>query len=200
MTLAGLQERRAALMQEQSDNDQACGTQALAAALADGPARRGLDRLIARGGELAAQIAALDVAIVSAEANEAAAGAAEAVVARRIVLDELRRQLAERLELATTIDTELQGLKMRLSRYLALSAEIVASHSALTGGRLRDDPLLPEAIGGRLAEVMAGLGFDAWLPLARPEIRAAQQSLRAAETVAQRAYQLSNAEVSEVTA
>jgi hypothetical protein len=197
MIPADLRERREVLARELADSDVARGRLALAAALGDSAGRRGLDRLLARGSELAAQISALDTAIAAAEAERRAAAAAEAAAQRRIDGQHLRRLLAERLEMATAIDGELRRLRGRLSRFAIIGAEVEARHAALTGAGLRDDPLRAEAVGGRLAEVMAGLGFDAWLPLARPEIRPALDSLRAAESVAQLAYAVDQDEPGE---
>lgn len=188
MKAAQLLDRRAALARELDETDVARGRLALAAALGDQAGKRGLDRLLARGGEIEAQIAALDAALAAAEAERLAAAAAQAAAERRIDAQHLQRLLAERLEMAAVIDGDLRGLRGRLARFAAIGAEISARHGALSGARLREDPLRAEAMGGRLAEVMVGLGFDAWLPLARPEIRPPQDSLRAAESIAQRAY------------
>jgi hypothetical protein len=163
---------------------------ALPAACGDMAARKRVARLAAdeRALQLCAANLTQGLAIVAQEISTAEAGAAED--ARGAELQQYHLQLAHRLTLIDEIEQRVRALAPLLARLGDLTAEIEAAHAALGGVRPILPPLAQEAVGGRLAEFMAGSGFAAWLPLPRPEIRPALASWVAAERHVQETYRL----------
>jgi hypothetical protein len=186
--------RRAEIAGEIGENAQQRQTQALKAALGDIQAKRGFDRILGRGAELAAQAAALDDALRAADTEIAVAEAEAARVMAQQMSMELTAHCAARLVLAGDIERRLQDLLPMVMRLGASASEIERRHRELGGVQRILTPLSPDAVAGRLAEFMAGLGYDAWLPLARPESRPALASLQAAEALAQVHYHIGQAQ------
>ncbi|WP_374374834.1 hypothetical protein [Dongia sp.] len=183
-----LRQRRSEIVAELSDNGHQQQAQALKAALGDAQAKRGFERLLGRGAELAAQAAALDTAMLEIDATimSAEAAAMQASHVRRTAeLADLQRR---RLLLAGEIDANLRKLLPLVARFINEASEIERRHQSLGGARLILAPLSAEMVKGRLAEFMAGLGYDAFLPLIRPEARPALMSLHEAEAAAQATY------------
>nr|WP_298688980.1 hypothetical protein [uncultured Dongia sp.] len=163
---------------------------ALPAARGDMTARKRIARLAAEenGLQLCAASLTQGLAVVAQEISTAEAGAAED--ARSAELAQYAQQLTHRLTLIDEIERRVRAIAPLLARLGDLTTEIETAHAALGGARPILPPLAQEAVGGRLAEFMAGGGFAAWLPLPRPEIRPALASWVAAERDVQEAYQL----------
>jgi hypothetical protein len=128
------------------------------------------------------------LAVVTQEISAAEAGAA--LDARSAELAQYGEKLARRLALIDEIEQRVQVLAPLLAKLGALTAEIETTHAKLGGARPILPPLAQEAVGGRLAEFMAGNGFADWLPLPQPEIRPPLASWAAAERDVQEAYRL----------
>lgn len=168
---------------------------ALQAALGDRAASRRLTRHQARANGLTDQLAALDAALaLAAGAHDAAATAAreEQRADQKRRLDGL---LQRRRDLSVGIDASLRRLAVELAALDAAAAEIGSLGHDQRFAVSAFNPLGREATGGRLAEFMAGIGYDAWLPLSRPEIRPAIADLAAAEQAAQDIFRAALSEV-----
>lgn len=194
-TVADLQEkvsflrrRRAEIATELNDNCQQQQAQALKAALGDPQAKRGFDRILGRGAELAAQAAALDAAALDTDAAIMAAEVEEIRASNNRRAAELEDLRHRRLLLVGEVEGGLRQLLPLLARFIESANEIEQRHLALGGEHRIVAPLSAEAVKGRLAEFMAGLGYDTFLPLVRPEARRALTSLHAAEASAQAKY------------
>lgn len=172
---------------------------ALQAALGDRAAARRSARHQARETALSVQLAAIDHALADAAGTDGARDAAAAAARRAQQERAIASLLRKRLDATAKIEA---GLRQLIVEIAALDAAGVALAEA---GRDFDrvaflSPLGREATGGRLAEFMAGIGYDSWLPLARPEIRPAIADLAAAERAAQQAWRRTCDETSgEVT-
>jgi len=138
--------------------------------------------------QLCAASLAQGLAVVAQEISTAEAGAAQH--ARGAELAQYAQLLTRRLTLIDEIEQRVRALAPLLAKLGDLTAEIEATHVALGGTRPILPPLAQEAVGGRLAEFMAGSGFAGWLPLPRPEIRPALASFATAERDVQEAYRL----------
>ncbi|MDY0872518.1 hypothetical protein [Dongia rigui] len=161
---------------------------ALAAATGDGRAQKRVEQLAARVQAL--DLSAANVAAALEHAGTAIA-AAEADLAREARIEALARhekRRTERLALIATIEQRLQEMAPLLDALGHSTHDLVASHAGLGGAAAPLPPLAFEAVGGRLAEFMTGIGFAQWLPLARPEIRPPLASWLEAEAAAQESY------------
>jgi hypothetical protein len=198
---ADLAVRRGELAAAITRNQAECDASALRAALGDAAARTEAAAALARSALLAAEAAALDRAIASDAAAGEAAAARAATIARRRAAEAILAQLIERVRVAGEVERLARRLFDRMEHLGRLGRSIDLAVEAATdgkGGGAALDGEIPErrfqaplggaAIGGRLAEFMAGLGFDAFLPLPRPETRAPIDALRAAEAAAQEPY------------
>lgn len=158
---------------------------ALQAALGDRAASRRLTRHQARSTSLSTQLAALDEALARTAIEKDAADAVARAKQRSDQKHRLAGLLQRRLDLSTGIDAALRRLVVQIAALDAAAAEIGSAGCEMGFTVSAFHPLGREATGGRLAEFMAGIGFDAWLPLSRPEIRPAIADLPAAEKTAQ---------------
>jgi hypothetical protein len=168
---------------------------ALQAALGDQAAARRLTRHQARANSLASQLTALDAALAQAASNEEAAASASRAQQRADQKRHLDSLLHRRRDLSAEIDAALRRLALQIAALDAASAEIGSRGHDQRFAVSAFNPLGREATGGRLAEFMAGIGFDAWLPLSRPEIRPAIADLAAAEQAAQGIFRAGLGEV-----
>ncbi|TDQ82513.1 hypothetical protein A8950_2336 [Dongia mobilis] len=198
----GLAARRAELAAAITRHQAECDAAALRAALGDAAARTLTEAALAKAALLAAEAAALDRAIAADRAAGEAAAARTAAIAGRRAAKMVEAQLAERLRVAGEVERLARRLFAQVERLGGLGAAIDDAidgnagaqrlgAAALEGeipARRFQAPLGMAATGGRLAEFMAGLGFDAFLPLPRPETRAPIDALRAAEASAQEPY------------
>lgn len=163
---------------------------ALDAARGDAGAQKKITRLVARAADLSLAAITLDQGLAVA-VQEIGTWEARAAAAVRVADHaQLHDKLAARLALVAEVERQIRALVPLLDRLAALTGEIEQAHAALGGQRPVLPPLAQEAVGGRLAEFMAGSGFAAWLPLARPEIRPALASWVAAEQDIQKSYHL----------
>lgn len=194
---AGLAARRADLTADITRHQTACDAAALRAALGDAAARPETEAALAKSALLAAEAAALDRAIAADRAAGEAAAARAAAIAGRRAAEMVEAQLAERLRVAGEVERLARRLFAQVERLGGLGAAIDDAIDGKFGAAQLDGeiparrfqaPLGAAAIGGRLAEFMAGLGFDAFLPLPRPETRAPIDALRAAEAAEQEPY------------
>ncbi|WP_374314586.1 hypothetical protein [Dongia sp.] len=163
---------------------------ALAAATGDGRAQKRVQMLAGRDQALALDamniaqgLAHAEIAIARSVADRAGFERQEAVRRHQVMLE-------SRLSLIAEIELVLRSMPPLLVQLAEATRLIEESHLALGGERPTLPPLAQEAAGGRLAEFMTGIGFAAWLPLARPEIRPAIQSWTEAERAAQASYAL----------
>lgn len=161
---------------------------ALAAATGDGRAQKRIEQLAARGAALDLSAANLAAALERAGSEIAAAEADLAREARTEALAQHEQRRTDRLGLVAAIEQRLQEMAPLLDALGHSTRELIASHAALGGASTPLPPLASEAVGGRLAEFMTGIGFADWLPLARPEIRPALASWLEAEAAAQESY------------
>ncbi len=162
----------------------------LSAARGDPRAQRKVAQYSTQDAVLADEARNIEAALERGHREIAAAEATAAAVARATARDRYRRHLDDRLALVAGIEDALRQIVPQLSALEAATRDIEASHQALGGARATLPPLAAEAVGGRLAEFMAGIGFSHFLPIARPEIRPAIASWVEAEALAQRNYQL----------
>lgn len=157
----------------------------LRAARGDATARRPAEQALSRAGFLAAQADALDRAIASAAAAIAAAQAEAEKNCRRQRAEAVLARIEERQRLAGEVERKLRRL-LPLVAHLGELGQAIAAASASERGSGHQAPLGAEIFRGRLTEFMAGLGFDSWLPLPRPETRAPLPSLAVAEAALHR--------------
>jgi hypothetical protein len=165
---------------------------ALAAATGDASARKRLARLAARERSLDLDAASIEHGLALAREGIAAADAQRATEARQHAIAEHNERLEERLEVVAKIEQAVRDIVPLLDALDDLGSRIAASHAALGGKRPLLPPLAQEAVGGRLAEFLAGIGFADWLPVTRPEIRPAIASWNAAEDAAQAGYRMTD--------
>ena len=163
---------------------------ALNAARGDASAQKKITRLAARAADLALAAVSLDQGLAVAAQEIGIWETRAAMAARAADCAQLHDKLAARLALVTEAERQIRAVVPLLDHLAALTGEIEQAHAALGGQRPVLPPLAQEAVGGRLAEFMAGSGFAAWLPLARPEIRPALASWVAAEQDIQKSYHL----------
>jgi len=161
---------------------------ALAAATGDGRAQKKIEQLVAREQILAVNAVSLNQALERATAEIAAQEATILAEGRTKAIAALDARLAARLVLVAEIEQRLSEIVPLLTSLGRETHAVTAGHLALGASRTSLPPLATEAIGGRLAEFMAGIGFADWLPLARPEIRPALDSWIDAERTAQMSY------------
>lgn len=196
-TLAGWRECEADLRRRHRANDaERAGIaarrqeSALAAARGDLGAQKRITRLAARETDLLLTAASLDqgLAVAAQEIGVLEVHAAQAMRAAGVA--QLDEKLTARLTLVAEIEKRIREMAPLLDRLADMTGEIEQAHALLGGRRHILPPLAQEAVGGRLAEFMAGSGFGAWLPLARPEFRPALASWAAAEQGIQESYHL----------
>jgi hypothetical protein len=137
-TVADLQEkvsflrrRRAEIATELNDNCQQQQAQALKAALGDPQAKRGFDRILGRGAELAAQAAALDAAALDTDAAIMAAEVEEIRASNNRRAAELEDLRHRRLLLVGEVEGGLRQLLPLLARFIESANEIEQRHLAL---------------------------------------------------------------------
>ena len=196
VTLEGWQQCAADLQRRHQANDAERGQivrkreeSALAAAQGDTNAQKQIAKLAGREAGLNLISASLSQGLAIA-AQEIGAREAQIVQENRLAdLAGFREKLAARLVLVTEIESQVRDMAPLLQRLAAMTAEIEQTYNSLGGVRLTLPPLAQEAVGGRLAEFMAGSGFAEWLPVVRPEIRPAITSWSEAEQVVQQSYQ-----------
>jgi hypothetical protein len=164
---------------------------ALAAATGDGRAEKRIEQLAAREQALDLSAANVAEALQRTETEIAAAEAALAAQARSAALAQYDQRCQDRLALVATLEQRLLEMAPLLRALSDSTRELIESHAALGGKSPPLPSLASEAVGGRLAEFMTGIGFADWLPLARPEIRPALASWLKAEAVAQETYAIS---------
>lgn len=162
----------------------------LSAVQGDPRAQRKVAQYAAQAAALSEEASSIEAALERGQREIAAAESAAAAAARTAAQDRFRQQLADRLELVADVETTLRGIVPKLAALEAATRSIEAMHASLGGARATLPPLAAEAVGGRLAEFMTGIGFAQHLPLARPEIRPAIASWVEAEALAQRNYHL----------
>jgi hypothetical protein len=162
----------------------------LAAATGDGRAQKRVQMLAGREQALALDAMNIAQGLAHAEITIARNAADQATLERREAILHHQAMLASRLSLIAEIERALRSVTPLLAQLAAATHRIEESHLALGGERPTLPPLAQEAVGGRLAEFMTGIGFASWLPLARPEIRPAIQSWAEAERAAQASYAL----------
>lgn len=167
----------------------------LQAALGDRAAARRLTRQQTRANSLASQLTALDAALAQATSNQEAAASATRAQQRADQKRHLDSLLQRRRDLSAEIDAALRCLALQITALDAAAAEIGSLGPDQRFAVSAFNPLGREATGGRLAEFMAGIGFDAWLPLSRPEVRPAIADLAAAEQAAQGIFRAGLSEV-----
>lgn len=163
---------------------------ALAAATGDGRAQKRVQMLAGREQALAQDATTIAQGLAQADIAIARNAADQADIDRQEAIRRHQAKMDSRLSLIAEIELALRSLPPLLAELAEATREIEESHLALGGERLTLPPLAQEAVGGRLAEFMTGIGFAAWLPLARPEIRPAIQSWAEAERKAQASYAL----------
>lgn len=185
---AGLCAKQAEQAAERTDLATRRQMLALAAATGDSRAQKRIEQLAMR--EQALDISAANVAQALERAEREITAAEAALIAEdRVAALELHAQrLTARLALVAAIEQRLQELTPLLASLGIATRDLTQSHLALGGASASLPPLATEAVGGRLAEFMTGIGFADWLPLARPEIRPALASWLEAETTAQGNY------------
>lgn len=189
---SSLRAKQSALAAEKTELTTRRQTLALAATIGDGRAKKRIEQLAAREAVLEIDTVSLGHALEHADAEIAAAEATRAAATRHSEVIAHAELLTARLALVRTIEQHLHEMTPLLEALGEATREVVESHLALGGMRGTLPPLASEAVGGRLCEFMAGIGFADWLPLVRPEIRPALASLLDAETLAQESYGVSS--------
>ncbi|WP_374656110.1 hypothetical protein [Dongia sp.] len=163
---------------------------ALAAATGDKQAQMRIAQVAVQEHALEFDRATIAEGLVRAGEEIAAGEARLATSARQQAVARHGDLLEKRLVLVEAIEQAVRSVAPQLTALAELTLEIEGSHAQLGGSRATLPPLAQENVGGRLAEFMAGQGFAAWLPLARPEVRPALGSWIAAEKDAQTHYRL----------
>jgi hypothetical protein len=161
---------------------------ALAAATGDARAQKRIEQLAAREQALDLSAANFAEALQRTGTEIAAAEAALVARARAEALAQYDQRCQDRLALIGAMEQRLLEMAPLLRALSDSTRELIESHAALGGKSVPLPPLASEAVGGRLAEFMTGIGFADWLPLARPEIRPALASWSEAESAAQQSY------------
>jgi hypothetical protein len=187
---ADLQQRRQANEAERGQIAVQRQDMALAAARGDPSAQKRIARLAARDAELHLAGTSLTQGLAVA-AQEIGSQQIQAAQQKRTAdLVKLRENLLGRLAVVAEVERRLRDVTPLLDRLGTITGEIEEAHAKLGGKRPILSPLAQEAVGGRLAEFMAGSGFSDWLPLPRPEIRSALTSWVGAEQDVQESYHL----------
>lgn len=165
---------------------------ALAAARGDAAAQRRIARLVDREGSLRLTVANLDQGLLVAAQAIGTLEARGHQDARAADLSSYQGKLADRLALVAGIERSFRDIAPLLNQLAVKTREIDETHLALGGARPILPPLAQEAVGGRLAEFLAGCGFGDWLPVLRPEVRPAITSWHEAEQAVQDSYRLAD--------
>lgn len=186
--LKGLKAKQAKQTTERANLTERRQMLALAAAIGNTTAQKRIEQLAARERVLDVELVSLNQALAHAQAEIAAAEAAAVVEARNTALKHHEDILSARLKLVVVLEQRLLDMKPLLEALRDATRDVTESHYKLGGAHEILPPLALEAVGGRLCEFMAGIGFENWLPLARPEIRPASTSWHRAESVAQEHY------------